>query len=264
MPSLRGMALAAGALAWAAQGAPMPAGAIGAAEGEVTLNGQPVGSDVSEAPRVMPGQVLGTGNGHTELLLNPGVFLRLGENSALKLIASSPDNTRVELLRGEALLEVLQFGTREFLEIIDRHAYTNMLKAGLYVFHAEGPIVQVYEGKVQVEDDRRSATFGQGKQLTMIGKSMAPAKFDLTQRDNLYDWSAHRTRLIAQASESVVENLLAFARDEQYDAGWYWNPWFRAWAFVPPEGYRTSAFGYGFYSPGATRSVAPVFADFRP
>ena len=258
------MALAVAALAFTAYTAPMPAGAISAAEGEVTLNGQAVGSDVSEAPRVKPGQVLGTGNGRAELLLNPGVFLRLGQNSSIKLIASSPGNTRVELLRGEALLEVLQLGKQEQLEIIDRQAYARMLKAGLYIFHLDGPRVQVYEGKARVEDDRRSAAFGRGKQLTMIGKSMEPARFDLTHRDSLYDWSAHRTRLVAQASESMVENLLAFARGAQYDAGWYWNPWFRAWTFIPPEGYRMSAFGYGFYSPDTTRSVAPVFADFRP
>ena len=264
MPGMCGMALTVAVLACTAYTAPMPAGAISAVEGEVTLNGQPVGSDVSEAPRANPGQVLGTGNGRAELLLNPGVFLRIGQNSSIKLIASSPDNTRIELLRGEALLEVLQLGKQEQLEIIDRQAYTRMLKVGLYVFHVDGPRVQVYEGKARVDDDQRSAAFGQGKQLTIRAKSPEPAKFDLTERDSLYDWSARRTRSIAQTSESMVENLLAFARGEQYDAGWYWNPWFRAWAYVPPEGYRISAFGYGFYSPDATRSVAPVFADFRP
>ena len=252
-------------LTWAlgAYGAPVPAGAISAAEGRVALDGQQIGADIAEAPRVEPGHVLETGDGHAELLLNPGVFLRLGENSAVKLIASSPGNTRAELLRGDALLEVLQLDKKQQLEIIDRQAYTRMLKAGLYMFHADGPAVRVYQGKAQVEDDRRVAAFGHGRQLTLNTRSMEPQKFDLMERDGLYEWSARRTRSIAQTSESMVGNLLAFAREETYDAGWYWNPWFQAWAYVPQDGYRISAFGYSFYSPGTPHSVLPVFADFR-
>jgi hypothetical protein len=207
-------------LAIGAYGAPKPAGAIGAIEGRVTLDELPIGANVAGSPPVAPGQVLATGQGRAELLLNPGVFLRLAEDSAVKLIASAPDNTRAELLRGEALLEVLEVGKRDHLEIINKEAYTHLLKPGLYVFLAEGPTVRVYAGKAQVEDDRRIASFSRGKQLTLNTKSMEPQKFDLTENDGLYSWSAQRTRAMAQTSESMVGNLLAFARGEKYDAGW--------------------------------------------
>jgi hypothetical protein len=246
-----------------AYGVPRPAGEISVAEGRVTLDGHEIGAKVMGAPSVAPGQVLATGQGRAELLLNPGVFLRLAEESAVKLVSSRPDNTRAELLRGEALLEVLELGKRDHLEIINKEAYTHLLKPGLYVFHVEGPTVRVYQGKAQVEDDRRIASFSRGKQLTLNTKSMEPQKFDLTENDGLYSWSAQRTRTMAQTSESMVGNLLAFARGEKYDAGWYWNPWFQAWAFVPAEGYRLSAFGYGFYAVDAPHSMMPVFADFH-
>lgn len=246
-----------------AYGLPRPAGEISAAEGPVTLNGLPITADVAEAPRAAPGQVLETGTGHAEMLLNPGVFLRLNENSAVRLIASSPNHIRAELLRGEALLEVLELGKRDRLEIIDRQAYTQLLKPGLYVFRAEGPTVRVYEGKARVEDDRRVASFSRGKQLTLETKSMEAQKFNLTDKDALYSWSAQRMRAIAQTSESMVGNLLAFSPAEKHDAGWYWNPWFQAWAYVPAEGYRLSTFGYGFYAVDAPHSMMPVFADFR-
>ena len=242
---------------------PPPAGLISAIEGRVLLDNQPLGANIVDAPRVARGDVLGTENGRAELLLNPGAFLRLGGQSAVKLIASSPSRTRVELLRGEALLEVLQLGKQEALEIIDRQAYTRLLQNGLYVFRAEGPSVTVYDGKARVEDDRRAVSLGKGHSLILDTRAPRPQKFDLTRKDPLYDWSAARTRSLAHASESMVENLLAFARESAYDAGWYWNPWFQAWTFVPASGYRLSPFGYGFYSPATPHSVMPVFADFR-
>ena len=32
-------------------------------------------------------------------------------------------------------------------------------------------------------------------------------------------------------------------------AGWYWDPWFGAWTFIPDDGILYSQFGWGFYSP---------------
>ena len=34
-----------------------------------------------------------------------------------------------------------------------------------------------------------------------------------------------------------------------YGAGWYWDPWFSAYTFIPGAGIFYSPFGWGFYSP---------------
>ena len=58
-----------------------------------------------------------------------------------------------------------------------------------------------------------------------------------------------------------------------YGSGWYWNPYFSMYSFVPGAGYLYSPFGYGFYSPfyyapiriyrgGGFRRVAPVGRSF--
>lgn len=257
--------LAAG-LSPCAKAIPSPAGAISAVDGRVTLDGKPVAADIQHAPRVAAGDVLGTEKGRAELLLNPGVFLRLAENSAVKLLASSPDRTRVELLRGEALLEVLQLGKRELLEVVDQESRAQLLQEGLYVFRAQRPSIAVFKGKARVgriEESGIRVSVGQKKELDMSAVTLQPEKFDVTETDSLYAWSAKRTRTVAQTSESMAENLLALAPNSSYEAGWYWNPWFQAWAFVPGDGYHLSAFGYGFYAPTAVHSVMPVYADYR-
>lgn len=249
-----------------ANAVPAPVGAISAVEGRVTVDGNLVPADARNAPHVAEGDVLGTENGRAELLLNPGVFVRLAENSAVKLVASSPDRTRLDLLRGEALLEVLQIGKEEVLEVVDQQAHARLLEEGLYVFHAQGPTLAVYQGKARVdriEDRRIHVSVGRYRELDLGAVILQPKKFGVTATDALYSWSSGRTRTVAQTSESMAENLLALAPGSSYDSGWYWNPWFQAWAFIPGEGYRLSAFGYGFYAPTAVHSVMPVFADYR-
>ena len=46
--------------------------------------------------------------------------------------------------------------------------------------------------------------------------------------------------------------------------GWYWNPWFDSWAFVPGAGYWGSPFGWGFYSPTYWRGYAQARYYGRP
>ena len=44
-----------------------------------------------------------TKDGRAEILLTPGVFLRLGDNSSVKMISSSLTETQAALTRGQAL-----------------------------------------------------------------------------------------------------------------------------------------------------------------
>src|SRR5205814_3865468 len=44
--------------------------------------------------------------GHAEVLLNPGYFLRLSSNSRVRLVDLSPDNLKIKLLAGSAIVEI--------------------------------------------------------------------------------------------------------------------------------------------------------------
>src|SRR5271170_3819188 len=68
-----------------AAGSAVPGG-LNYVEGQVTVAGQPVTSRSVGLVQLEPDQVLQTGRGRAELLLTPGVFLRLGDNSSVRLI----------------------------------------------------------------------------------------------------------------------------------------------------------------------------------
>ncbi|MDE3166110.1 MAG: hypothetical protein KGN36_09910, partial [Acidobacteriota bacterium] len=70
-------------------------GAVNYAEGSVTLAGQTIGAQQIGKAEVQPGQVLETGQGKAEMLLTPGVMMRLGDNSAVRMISPNLTDTRV-------------------------------------------------------------------------------------------------------------------------------------------------------------------------
>ena len=66
---------------------------------------------------LQPGQKLDTDNGKAEVLLTPGVFLRVGQNSAAQLVSSSLTNTEARLDKGQALVEVAEIHKDNLLRI---------------------------------------------------------------------------------------------------------------------------------------------------
>src|SRR5205807_3938044 len=52
------------------------------------------------------------GDGRVEVLLNPGIYLRLFSNTEVTLLDVSPDNLKVKLSKGSAILEILGFASR--------------------------------------------------------------------------------------------------------------------------------------------------------
>src|SRR5690242_13801750 len=63
-------------------------GSINYIEGQASVGMYPIAPDQMGAVRVDMGQVLSTGEGKAEMLLTPGVFLRVGHHSAVSMIAN--------------------------------------------------------------------------------------------------------------------------------------------------------------------------------
>src|SRR5580704_7713666 len=75
-------------------------GTINYVEGQATLNGQPLSAKYGA--EVAQGQTIATQNGKVEILLTPGVFLRLGNNTAVTMVSPDLTKTEIQLDRGIA------------------------------------------------------------------------------------------------------------------------------------------------------------------
>src|SRR5579864_6539626 len=80
-------------------------GMIHYVEGKAFAGDQQIDEKLGTFPQVKENQVFRTTEGRAEVLLTPGVFLRLGENSSFRMITNRLVDTRVEFLTGSMILE---------------------------------------------------------------------------------------------------------------------------------------------------------------
>ena len=85
-------------------------------------------------------------------------FLRLGANSAIRMLSNQLDDTRVELLNGSAVLDqgsdTLASTSVTILYNLDQ---VHIKKAGRFRFDSEPPQVKVESGDVEVTADGSGA-----------------------------------------------------------------------------------------------------------
>src|SRR6202167_837891 len=73
-------------------------------EGAVYLGDQSLESHLGRFPTVPQGAELRTAEGRAEVLLTPGVFLRMGDRSAIRMVADDLADTQVELEAGSIIV----------------------------------------------------------------------------------------------------------------------------------------------------------------
>jgi hypothetical protein len=229
---------------------PPAPGVVNYIEGAASIDGQPITSKDIGQVEVRQNQTLETGQGKVEMLLTPGVLLRLGPNSQVRMVSPNLTDTRVELLRGTAMVEATDLRKENNIRVLDHGVTTTLIKNGLYDFDANTPRVRVYDGKALVQSEDKQLKVGKGKQVLMADRLNAVG-FDRDQRDDLYAWSSLRSQYMAQTSVHTVGVYGGYPYAYGYGPNWYWDPYFASYAFLPYNGFLYSPFGFGFYSPYA-------------
>jgi hypothetical protein len=229
--------------------------------GSDTLNANSIGSTMLEA-----NQTLDTGNGKAEILLTPGVFLRVDDNSTVRMISPGLTNTEVELDQGRAMVEVAEIHDQNHLRIDAGGVQTQLVKKGLYEFDADRQEILVFDGKAEVFANDRAISVDGGKRLELnTGAELKAHGFDKDdyKQSDLYQWSSLRSSYLAEAnvnaSSVYVDN--GYYGPGWIGAGWYWSPAFGAYTFIPGDGILYSPFGWGFYSPLVVFR-SPLFVRF--
>ena len=74
-------------------------------EGAVYLGDQSLESRLGRFPTVPQGGELRTAEGRAEVLLTPGVFLRMADRSAIRMVVNDLADTQVELETGAVIVD---------------------------------------------------------------------------------------------------------------------------------------------------------------
>lgn len=217
--------------------------------GDQTLNSKSVGSVDLQA-----GQTLSTGTGKAEVLLTPGVFFRLGDDSAATLVSPSLTNTEIALAKGQAMVEVDDLHKDNLLRVQQNGASTQLLKTGIYGFDATNGAVRVFKGEALVQDGDQQVKVKGGHELDVANASssgkLKTAKFDKSRYEEteLYRFSNLRSEYLAEANVNAA-SLYWPGSTGWIGSGWYWDPAFVGYTWIPGNGFFAGPFGWGFYSP---------------
>jgi hypothetical protein len=193
------------------------------------------------------GQVLRTELGRAEVLLTPGVFLRVDENSAIRMLSSSLSDTRIEFLRGSAIVEVSREAANPPDTLIYKGYQVRILKESVARIDSEPAQLRVYSGTAEVsEGTSASVTVQRGDVLPLASVLVAePATAPAADSFNI--WAMNRSSVVSE------DNTIAAGITDDPDQIDTSGTALGSFSYFPPTGIPslgiTYPYGLSFWTP---------------
>jgi hypothetical protein len=236
-------------------------------EGQANIADQTIDHNSVGKTTLEVGQSLYTAPGKAEILLTPGVFLRAGDNTSIKMVDAGLANTEVRVDQGHAMIEVDQLYRQNDLRVQEGNVTARIMKPGLYDFDLQQNQMRVFDGEAMVQVGDKQIKLKADHELAVANVPEKTEKFDKKafNGDDLYRWSSLRSSYVAEANVDAARIVVADGWGSGFGpywgagfwgsgfgpwGGWYWDPWFSAFTYMPVGGIFYSPFGWGFYSPG--------------
>lgn len=241
------------------------AGGINSVSGDarVLRKGSEAARELTTADDLGAGDSVLTGpGGRVEVLLNPGSYMRVGENSSVELADASLDSLLVRLASGSVVVEATGGGgVKLAIGVKTPQAEAVIIKGGIYRFNAMpggATEIIVRKGRVllgqeEIKGDRK---------VLIRGGQTEVAKLDKKQQDELDLWSKGRAEELARANRRLKPRPLQTAF---HSFGWYaltargrrpadslgfwvFDLGTRTYCYVPSgwSGVVSSPYGYGY------------------
>jgi len=199
----------------------------------------PAGKPIETGPR-----------SHIEVLLNPGTFLRVAENSTVVFDSVDLTNIAVRVVSGGAFLEAADIEKRTPIRITTGGLTVSVISPGMYRFYGDTAVV--LDGKLRTADS--SITVKKGQQTTSNGDRYEKSKIPVSaQSDDLEVWSRQRSFDVAKANTLASNGqtgALFYPFSSMNGAAWMYSPFLSGFTFIPRNPY-SSYWGNSF---------APIFA----
>jgi FecR protein len=237
------------------------AGKVNLVEGAVLVernNGKNTGLNKSD--ELVVGEKVSTGStGKVEILLNPGSYLRLAENSEFEFTTTGLDDLQLKLNRGSAIFEVITNSDQGFIVGIQTpQTKTFIMESGVYridVSADNSTKVSVWKGKAQIGEKDAQLIKG-GKSATVKNSQVVVSKFDRDNKDSLDNWSKIRAKDLMAINAKLREgNLRNSLIDSFSNRGWntynsygvwVYNRASGTWCFLPFGNRWRSPYGFGY------------------
>jgi hypothetical protein len=232
--------------------------------GSVFVGDKTIHKTTTNLPDVKNGQVLRTGNdGNAEILLTPGVFLRLGNDASVRMDSNALSNTRLTLLSGVAMVECDELLEDNAVSFTVGQQVVEFRKKGLFRLEANPPSVAAIKGEAYVGGNLNT-TVKHGKELALNAAVPQTQKFHLNKKDDLYLFSQARAEDSAYATNVTASSLYSSG----YNCGassWYLMRSVGMYSYLPCSGMFANPFGaymlgmnYGYLWDGPNYYIPPM------
>lgn len=202
---------------------------------------------VKAATTVPAGQIIQTGaGGAVEILLNPGSYLRMGENSRVVLDQVELYDIAARILEGSMIIESNWFSKETPLKVTSGDLKMEIIKDGIYLF-ADGKVV-VVDSKIQ-DAGNGGLLYGKGYEISNDQGYRARKVKTFTTALEL--WSQKRDAAISSANLNVSRSLRQVPNlpINSFLDVWLWYPAFGSFIYMPGARYR-SPYGYRYQTAG--------------
>jgi hypothetical protein len=179
-----------------------------------------------------------TGSGaFAEVLLNPGSYVRLDENSEIELDGVEMPDLAVRLISGNSLIEAAGFDKRTPLTVRTGTLEAEIVADGIYLV-SPGKVL-ILDGKAQASNSKNA--YGKNWEISRTDAVHA-MKVSRRQPSSLELWSTRRSEEAAHANYEAASRLRGEPNVKMaslFDV-WLWSSSFGGYTYLP---------GYGFRSP---------------
>jgi hypothetical protein len=222
-----------------------PPGTLNYVEGQAQFNDTSLNPTSIGQSTLQDGQTLRTESGKAELVLTPGVYLRAGDNTSVKMMDSSLTDTSLKLLAGHAIVEVTDIYKQNDIRVQEGTATSHLVKNGLYEFDLRENQIRVFQGEAIVHDGDQRVKLKAGHDMSLAGNGLSRSqKFDKQafEQSDLYKWSNLRSTYLAEANIGSPQWAEANGSyglgpwgygpgwwGPGWDWGWGWGPWGGWW-----------------------------------
>lgn len=186
------------------------AGEVNLVEGDVTQRAAKSADEdwqmVIAGDQIADGETVKTGSGsRLEVLLNPGSYFRVSENSEFTFKNTALDHLAIELTRGSAIVEAAQVkgyaGT--LLSVATPSGDVNITNGGIYRIDtgtASGSAIEVFKGAAKAN----GSEIKEGKKASLGGGTALISDFNKKDGDQFDTWSKDRAKNLVEANSTMV------------------------------------------------------------
>ena len=251
------------------------AGVVNYSEGAVFLDDQALNQSAGTFPSIKEGSTLRTDEGRAEVLLTPGVYLRLDRNSSIRMVSGSLSNTQVEFLSGAVILDSKDASPGNSVALKYKTYQVRFPKPGLYRLDSMPGVMETYSGEAEVGNAGEPSKAVDGAHQFFFDIGIETNKYGGSTADNFSEWAAERNESIEasnRAAQSATDPADMANSDPfsgiggnlplssgvsgplVYGTGGYSAP--LGWPGTPGGAYSYNTFGY--YSPYANPLGFPL------